>query len=108
MICIKQIAPIVTGATLLAAIFLLTGCATTNPKEQALVCPQCKVVTITPRVPVFEGEGKPLRLRSEETETEHSCPGCQGALTTFFKEGKFQHQCSICEQEPFSCPVAHR
>lgn len=101
----KLFLSVLAGVT---ALTLLQGCATSKPKEQALVCPQCKVVTITPRVPIFDGEGKPLRLRGEQTETYHSCPGCHGALATFFKEGKFQHKCSICERERSSCPVAHR
>lgn len=37
----------------------------------------------------------------------HECPGCQGALATLFKEGKLQHQCSICTQEGYTCPLIH-
>lgn len=91
-----------------AALALLSGCATAKPKAQALVCPQCKVVTVTRDEPVFEGEGNLPPREQAVTETRHSCPGCQGALTTFFKEGKLQHKCSLCQQAPFSCSFAYR
>lgn len=104
----KRIKPIIMSASLLAVVALAAGCATSRNAEQALVCPQCKVVTVTRTVPVFEGDGNLSPREEEVTETQHSCPGCQGALTTFFKEGKLRHKCSICEQTPFSCPIAHR
>jgi len=104
----KRIRPSIIAVPLLAIIALASGCATGRSAGEALVCPQCKVVTITRTVPVFDSDGN-LPPRDEEvTETRHSCPGCQGALTTFFQEGKLRHKCSICEQTPFSCPVAHR
>ena len=28
-------------------------------------------------------------------------------MTTFFREGKFQHKCSICKEFLFTCPVIH-
>ena len=96
------------GAVLLPIVALVSGCATSRSTEQALVCPQCKEVTLTRTISVFEGEGNLPPRQEEVTETKHSCPGCQGALTTFFKEGKLQHKCSICQQAPFSCPVYHR
>ena len=112
MICIKQIAPIVAGAALLAVVSLLTGCATSSPREQALACPQCKVATVTSTVPVLpqteDGSGNLPPEDKTVTETSHSCPDCQSALTTFFNGGKLRHQCSICEHGQFSCPVAHR
>lgn len=100
--------PIMMGGLLLSGVALVSGCATSRGTEQALVCPQCKEVTITRTIPVFEGDGNLPPREEEVTETKHSCPGCQGALTTFFKEGKLRHKCSICEQSPFSCPIAHR
>jgi hypothetical protein len=41
------------------------------------------------------------------TTCEHRCEGCQGTLITFFREGKFQHKCSICKETPFTCPVIY-
>ena len=41
------------------------------------------------------------------TNYEHRCEGCQGVLITFFREGKFQHKCSIRKETPFTCPVIH-
>ena len=91
------------------AAFALTGCATSKSTKTALVCPQCKMVTVTRTVTVFpEGEGNFPPEDQEMTEMQHSCPGCQGAIVTLFKEGKFHHKCSICEQEAFTCPISHR
>lgn len=39
---------------------------------------------------------------------QNKCPGCQGILSRFAREGKWQHRCSICEQRAFQCPVLHR
>lgn len=88
-----------------AVLALVTGCATSQPAKQALVCPQCKVVTVD-RPPMLHSpdDYQPVREQIEE----HSCPGCQGAMTTFFKEGKWQHKCSVCAETPFSCPISHR
>jgi len=104
---------IVCTGSLLAgasALFLLAGCATERPTEQALVCPQCKEVTIEhfPKAISPDEEISYPHANEYWTQIEHVCPGCQGALTTLFKEGKWQHKCSICEQSPFSCPVSHR
>ncbi len=41
------------------------------------------------------------------TTYEDTCPGCQGAIKTFFKEGKLKHKCSVCKESPFTCPVIH-
>lgn len=88
-----------------AVLILVPGCATSQPTKQAMVCPQCKMVSIE-RPPMLHSpdDYQPIR---EQVEV-HECPGCQGALTTFFKEGRLQHKCSVCEESPFSCPVAHR
>ncbi len=91
-----------------AVVLVAAGCATTKSTSQALVCPQCKVLSVTNTITVFDESESNLSPHDKEIiETSHSCPGCQGALTTFFKEGKLKHKCSICEQAPFSCPVAH-
>jgi len=101
-----------TGSVLalgVAVALVATGCATAKSSGKAQVCPKCKVVSITRTVAVLpEGEGNlPIEDR-EVTEWEHSCPGCQGALTTLFKEGKLRHRCSICDQSGYYCPFAHR
>jgi|DeeseametaMP2916_FD_contig_81_145011_length_794_multi_2_in_0_out_0_1 hypothetical protein len=36
---------------------------------------------------------------------QHECPGCQGALTTFLKKGELRHECSVCEEGPYSCQL---
>ena len=99
----------VAGATLLA----LSGCASTNDTggkgKQALVCPQCKMVAVTVNRPYFGGGGRGAYLSGGGTQTYYNdtCPGCQGALTTFFKEGELKHKCSVCKETPFTCPVFH-
>lgn len=101
-----------------ATFLALTGCASTHETggkgKQALVCPQCKMVetvTYLPAGPSFSrsgvgafgvpGAGFPT------TTHEHTCPGCQGAIVTLFKEGKWKHKCSVCKESPFTCPVIH-
>lgn len=79
---------------------LLVGCATVEPEnsvKRAAVCPQCKTV-------YFASDG------SERTDAfgvggggTHRCPGCQGSFTTWLKEGKFEHRCTLCQQQPFDC-----
>ena len=102
---------------------LFSGCATTllpapaqanTPRQEALVCPECKMVAVTTYQPLSSGFGgpgwrsygwggpaNPLHVY------QHQCPGCQGAIVTLFKEGKLQHKCSICKEKPFNCPVVH-
>jgi len=79
------------------------GCASTRPAKQVAVCPECKTVVEE----ISRGSESDYGAWNTREERRHSCPGCQGALITFFKEGKFQHKCSICSQGPFTCPVVH-
>lgn len=81
----------------------VTGCATNQPKKQALVCPDCKMVQVTVEDRPYSDD-----RTTTSTQMEHSCPNCQGVLKTFFKEGKLQHKCSVCTQNAFTCPVSHR
>jgi hypothetical protein len=107
---IAREAPVTLGV---GAIALLVGCATLGEarKPEALVCPQCRMVEVrsplsglTDAIPAFRtGSGAIYH----GTTYEHRCEGCQGVLTPFFREGKFQHQCSICKETPFTCPVVH-
>lgn len=79
---------------------LLASCATSSNSSNATVCPDCETVLLDSKV-YDDGTYEPLVHKS------HSCPGCQGALTTLFKEGKLQHRCSICSKQGFSCPISH-
>lgn len=88
----------------LALILGMTGCATNRPKSQALVCPECKMVEVTVENTSF-GDDYPTTTTS--TYMKHSCPNCQGAMKTLFKEGKLQHKCSACAQNAFTCPMSH-
>lgn len=77
------------------AVFAI-DCATTQPGQQALVCPQCKTVYISDdgsESPSAFGRGPGV----------HHCPGCQGSMRTWLKEGKFEHKCSICQEQGYVC-----
>lgn len=91
-----------------AVLILVTGCATSRPIRQALVCPQCKNVTIN-RFPQPSSPDKADSYAFWNPDTpaiSHTCPGCKGILTTLFTEGTLRHECSICEQAPFSCSIS--
>jgi hypothetical protein len=117
------------SAVMLSA--LLQSCATSPPpltaggkvrKSESIVCPQCKMVAVATspsfQSPLFfpsaRGGFHPGwssfgwgGLSFPQTSYEDKCPGCQGAITTFAREGKLKHKCSICSQKPFKCPVFH-
>ena len=84
------------------AAFAFSGCVSTNKtagkSKRALVCPQCKMVA---EMVDFHDDNGPSPVDS------HTCPNCQGAMTTLFKEGKLKHKCSVCKDSPFTCPVFH-
>jgi len=89
-----------------ALLLLTTGCATRKSDERVLVCPECKIVVAT--VPGLSGpEGYGSFETYEEEVMRHKCPECQGIIKTFFKTGKLAHQCSICAESLFSCPMQH-
>jgi len=119
----------VTAATLTV---LLQGCATSTPPaiaggkvrgSESLVCPQCKMVSVATFPPyqshpwVFSSPSAGWSpgwssfawggLAFPQKSYEDKCPGCQGAITTFAREGKLKHKCSICAEKPFKCPVFH-
>ena len=95
------------GASLLA----LSGCASTEGakhKQQALVCPDCKVVAVAVEQPYYVGirpswfgRGSPAVFYLDQY------PNCQGSLETFFREGNWKHKCSVCKDTPYTCPVFH-
>ena len=102
---------LVYGLLTVTSIAFLSGCASTFRSENsgmsdgqaATACPQCKSVLVQPSESYYmqwaeEGYTEPAQL-------EHECPGCQGALTTLFKEGKLEHKCSVCESGPYSCEL---
>jgi hypothetical protein len=105
---------VASGALAISAFALLVSCAPGEAKKQeALVCPQCRMVEVRSAFVRPHGRypGFPHRSASgaiyHGTTYEHRCEGCQGAIITFFREGKFQHKCSICAETPFTCPVIH-
>ena len=98
----------------LAALLAVSGCASTNENagkgKQALVCPQCKMVAVTVNRPYIGGAGHGgygIGYSGPQTFYSDTCPGCQGAITTLFKEGKLKHKCSVCKDTPFTCPLPH-
>ena len=90
------------------ALLAFADCASTNETggkgKHALVCPQCKMVAMTVNRPPSGGAG---RYAGTQTVYHDTCPNCQGAMETLFKEGKFKHKCSICKDSPYTCPVFH-
>ena len=121
------------GVAALTVSGLLQSCATAPPpamtaggkarKTESIVCPQCKMVAVATFPPY---QSHPWAFSSPsanwspgwssfawgglaypQKSYEDKCPGCQGALTTFAREGKLKHKCSICAQKPFKCPVFH-
>jgi hypothetical protein len=106
---------VASAAFAMSASGLLLSCATPGEtkKQEALVCPQCRMVEVRSAFVRSHGRypGFPHRTASgpiyHGTTYEHRCESCQGVLTTLFREGKFQHQCSICKETPFTCPVVH-
>ena len=125
-------APIIAAAVI-ALSGLLQSCATPQQsvttiggkarKTESIVCPQCKMVAVASFPP---WQAHPWAFSSPsagwypgwssfgwgglaypQKAYEDKCPGCQGVLTTFAREGKLKHKCSICAQRPFKCPVFH-
>ncbi len=90
------------------------------PAQEAIVCPQCKMVAVATYQPRRFGFYAPGRryhpgwssyrwggYAYPQTVYEDKCPGCQGAIVTLFREGKLKHKCSVCSEKPFKCPVFH-
>lgn len=125
---------VLAGLLALAVSGLLQSCATSTPppttaggkvrKTESIVCPQCKMVAVaTYGVPfqahpwVFSSPSAGWYpgwssfgwggLSYPQKAYEDKCPGCQGVLMTFAREGKLKHKCSVCAQKPFKCPVFH-
>lgn len=87
------------------AALLLGGCATsaTRHSDEVLVCPQCRTVQHTERLPFNSRRGGSRTV----THYRHECPGCHSAMESFVKSGKWQHKCSTCEGTAFTCPTIH-
>jgi hypothetical protein len=111
----RTIARSASTTFVIGATAFLASCVTLGEtkKQEALVCPQCRMVEVRTAFVRSHGRypGFPHRIASgpiyHATTYEHRCESCQGLLTTFLREGKFQHKCSICQETPFTCPVIH-
>lgn len=98
------------GLSGLAVVGCTAGCATSHPNRHAPVCPQCQTIQLE-RLPHADSTDEAVAgawADADLPRREHSCPGCQGALTTLFKQGRLQHHCSLCESGAFYCPANHR
>lgn len=129
----KSVRAPIAAVAMIALSGLLQSCATPQQrvtttgekarKTESIVCPQCKMVAVASFPP---WQAHPWAFSSPsagwypgwssfgwgglaypQKTYEDKCPGCQGALTTFAREGKLKHKCSICAQRPFKCPVFH-
>jgi hypothetical protein len=121
-----------SGASAVLLSALLQSCATSTPPttaggraqgSESIVCPQCKMVAVATFPPyqshawVFASPSANFYpgwssfgwggLSNPQKAYEDKCPGCHGAITTFAREGKLKHKCSICSEKPFKCPVFH-
>lgn len=92
-----------------AAFATVVGCATSQgtkpdevPKTTALVCPECKTVTLGPFPSNADYLGGP-----PATLTRHECGGCRGIISMRPDGQQFKHECSLCKQSPFSCQPTH-
>lgn len=93
--------PAVALAGTVASLFFVSCVTPQSSGENVTACPECRVV-------VYMGEDPNDYENLDLVErTKQSCPGCEGHLTRYFKKGKFEHGCSICEKSPYSCDVVH-
>ena len=82
---------------------ILSSCITTEnaSSESALICPQCRAGVSHPSF--YEDVTEtPDSLRQVE---DHQCPGCEGALTSVLRHGKWTHNCDICLSTPYVCSI---
>ena len=85
----------------------LASCATTvrsGSEAESIACPECRNV-----VEIVEGELDVHTFDDPEmiAVERHVCRGCKGHSASLFSEGKFRHQCTICEESPYSCTFSH-
>lgn len=95
---------IIVGGTLA---FLTTGCTTTTTNAQTRACQPCKRIDVVQLPKAHSGDEGDLFVENADLNlTEYSCPGCQDAITALFENGKSVYECSICQQEAFTCPAS--
>lgn len=78
-----------------------TGCSTTRTASNATVCPDCRTVMVEVPDVYSDNPGATREVG------QHDCPGCKGRLASLFSDGTLKHQCSICTEEGYSCPIIH-
>jgi hypothetical protein len=87
-----------------ALLSVLIGCATEKSPAQlkssgtALVCPECKTVTLGPFPAFGDSPGK-----ATATIEQHECAECRGILSLNSTKEWFRHECSVCKQGAFVC-----
>ncbi|GAA5483953.1 hypothetical protein [Haloferula sargassicola] len=86
----------------------LSSCALApGEQQQASACPGCKTVLEEVAGAPDPSYSNPQGTYPSRYYKRHTCPGCQGALTTLFKEGRLEHYCSNCQSQGTSCPAIH-
>ncbi len=100
---------VIGSIPLLAGLLFLSGCAASNSSKaaSALVCPQCRMVSVEENRSHFGGPEYIKDPTGLEIEYDHMCPNCTGILKTLFVEGKLRHECSACKDSPYTCPLIH-
>ncbi len=81
------------------SMLVVAGCQTTpDADKHAVACPGCKNVKMLAYHPNAEISG-------QAANQVHKCEGCQGELGNLLKNGKWEHTCSICKDQPYHCMV---
>lgn len=78
------------GLTGLALLGYTAGCATSHPNRHDPVCARCQTIQLE-RLPHADSPDKAVAGVWADIDLPrwgHFCPGCQGALTTLFKESQ--------------------
>jgi len=90
------------------ALLLALGCATPENKLAGkVVCPNCRDIPIEYHDANRYNYSDVAVGAFRTDRVAHACPNCHGPFSTFLKEGKFKHKCSVCEAKGYVCPINH-
>ena len=92
---------VVAAGVVLAAGFILAGCATTGQQADAsdhvVMCSKCETVWIRES----RGLGHPQKTRRFTYKRDMTCPTCDKTAAAYFENGeKVLHDCPECKVTP--------